>query len=76
MKSKLTKLVLNLQQDINWDNWIDNDGQYFKLGGVIFSQLGWIKENMGDDEEFIDILDKVQRLVCPILDELDDEVNK
>ena len=75
MTNKLKELVLKLQDDINWENWTDDNGHYFKSGGVIFSQLEWIKEGI-DDDEFIDILDKVQRLVCPILDELDDEVNK
>lgn len=64
---RYTKTALNT---INWSNWEDEDGSYFKLGDVYYSKLEWMKEHI-EDEEMLDIINDLQETIVPILNELD-----
>lgn len=64
---RYTKVALNT---INWSNWEDEDGSYFKLGDVYYSKLEWLKEHI-EDEEMLDIINDLQETIVPILNELD-----
>jgi hypothetical protein len=55
---------------VNWDNWEEEDGSYFKLGDVYFNKLEWLKEHI-EDEEMLDIITDLQETIVPILNELD-----
>lgn len=64
---RYTKVALNT---INWDNWEEEDGTYYKLGDVYWNKLEWMKEHI-EDEEMIDIINDLQETIVPILNELD-----
>jgi hypothetical protein len=64
---RYTKVALNT---INWDNWEEEDGTYYKLGDVYWNKLEWMKEHI-EDEEMLDIINDLQETIIPILNELD-----
>lgn len=64
---RYTKVALN---NINWDNWEEEDGTYYKLGDVYWNKLEWMKEHV-KDEEMLDIINDLQENIVPILNELD-----
>jgi hypothetical protein len=64
---RYTKVALNT---INWENWEEEDGTYYKLGDVYFNKLEWLKEHI-EDEEMLDIITDLQETIVPILNELD-----
>jgi hypothetical protein len=64
---RYTKTALNT---INWSNWEEEDGTYYKLGDVYFNKLEWLKEHI-EDEEMLDIINDLQETIVPILNELD-----
>lgn len=64
---RYTKVALN---NINWDNWEEEDGTYYKLGDVYWNKLEWMKEHVKDDE-MLDIINDLQENIVPILNELD-----
>jgi hypothetical protein len=64
---RYTKVALN---NINWDNWEEEDGTYYKLGDVYWNKLEWMKEHI-EDEEMLDIINDLQETIVPILNELD-----
>lgn len=64
---RYTKTALNT---INWSNWEEEDGTYYKLGDVYFNKLEWMKEHI-EDEEMLDIINDLQETIVPILNELD-----
>ena len=64
---RYTKVALN---NINWDNWEEEDGTYYKLGDVYWNKLEWMKEHI-EDEEMLDIINDLQENIVPILNELD-----
>lgn len=85
MNKELKELVGKLQQSVNWENWEDENGKHFLMGGVLWSKLEWIKEgllhnqtdeNEDDFDEYLTILNELQDFVSPILDELDKEFNE
>ena len=85
-KDSMSKDIITAMNRISWDNWENEDGTHYKLGGVYFCKLDWIKEYMlgekyttyeeGYDEELdekLDIINDLQETICPILNLIDNE---
>ncbi len=71
-KNEMRNRVINALHLIDWDNWLEKDGQPFKLGDVYWSRLEWAKGEQEDDE-IVDIIQDIQDTICPILNLLDNQ---
>lgn len=69
-KSEMNSKMKNAFNSINWENWVEDDGQSFKLGEVYWSRLEWAKGEQEDDE-IVDLMQDIQDTICPILNLLD-----
>lgn len=76
-KETLIKLVRKLENNISWENWKHEEtGEFLKMGDVFANKVQWILEEENLDWESIEALKDIQALICPILNELDDMINK
>jgi hypothetical protein len=71
-KGEMNKRVTRLIDQIEWDNWVEEDGQAFKVGEVYWSRLEWAKGEQEDDE-IVELLQDIQDTICPILNLLDNQ---
>ena len=71
-KSEMNSKMKNAFHSINWENWVEDDGQSFKLGEVYWSRLEWAKGEQENDE-IVDLMQDIQDTICPILNLLDNQ---
>lgn len=72
-KSDMQRFITKAYNAVNWENWENEDGTYFKLGDVYWSKLDWIKETLDEDDEAYDTINDLQETIVPILNLLDNQ---
>jgi hypothetical protein len=76
MTNRLDERLLDLAQQINWDNWEDEEAttdgrkRYMKVTDVLYSRLEWMadmaRENKEENEEHLETIKMVQELLAAV----------
>lgn len=63
--NKKEQIFQELVREIEWDNWMEEDGTFMDITGVYYSKLNSFKENLPEDidEEHLDFIDSLERFL-------------